>query len=225
MRSRALKELKVLLVEDEENLSRLLKEAIGDAFYSFGTAREGREGLELYKKIKPDIVITDIMMPNMSGLEMAKEIRKTSRDIPIIILSAFSEKEKLLGAIDIGVTKYFLKPFDADDLLDYIESIAPGLGKKRAKLCEGFVFNYKTGSLYKDDRYVALTKNEIKFITMMLDGKHTVVDDTTIKEALWGSDASDERLRTFVKRFRAKTSKSLIKNIKGAGYRLSFNES
>ena len=224
MRSRALKELKVLLVEDEENLSRLLKEAIGDAFYSFSPAFDGKEGLELYKKIKPDIVITDIMMPKMSGLDMSKEIRKTNAEIPIIILSAFSEKEKLFSAIDIGITKYFLKPFDADEVLDYIESIAPRLGKKRVKLYDGFVFNAKTCSLYKDDRYVALSKNEVKFITMMLGSKNAVVDDATIKEALWGTDASDERLRTFVRRFRAKTAKNLIKNVKGVGYRLSFNE-
>ena len=114
MKNRALKDLKVLLVEDEESISRLLKEAVADSFYTFLIAKDGLEGIALFKKLKPDIVITDIMMPRMSGLEMAQELRKINPDIHIIVLSAFSEKEKLLSAIDIGINKYFLKPFDTD---------------------------------------------------------------------------------------------------------------
>ncbi len=224
MKNRTLKEIKILLVEDEENLARLLKDAIGDNFYSFTIAKDGVEGVELFKKIKPDIVITDIMMPRLSGLDMAKELKKINPSIPIIILSAFSEKEKLFGAIDVGVTKYFLKPFDTDELLEYIGTIAPKLANKLIKLTDGYVFNKTTSSLYKNDRYIALTKNDIKFLSLLLDSKNRAIDDATIKESLWGADASDERVRTFIKRFREKTSKQLIKNIKGFGYQLSFSE-
>jgi len=86
-------------------LQGFLKEAIGDSFHSFTIAKDGVEGMELFRKIKPDIVITDIMMPHKTGLEMAKEIREVNTSIPIIVLSAFSEKEKLFGAIDAGVSK------------------------------------------------------------------------------------------------------------------------
>ena len=120
MSNKILKGLKVLLVEDEDKLASLLKNAIGDSFYSFTIAKDGQEGLEKFLSITPDIIITDIMMPNLTGLEMAKEIRKVDENIPIIILSAFSESDKFLDAIDIGVVKYFIKPFDPDELLDYI---------------------------------------------------------------------------------------------------------
>lgn len=223
MKNRVLKELKILLVEDEENLARLLKEAIGDNFHSFSIAKDGVEGIELFTKIKPDIVITDIMMPRLSGLDMAKRLKQLNSEIPIIVLSAFSEKEKLFSAIDIGITKYFLKPFDTDELLDYIESITPKLGNKLLKLSEGFIFNKTTNSLYKSDRYVALSKNEIKFLSLFMDNKNRIIDDISIKEHLWSADVSDERVRTFIRRLRAKTSKKLIKNIKGVGYQLSFN--
>lgn len=223
MKNRVLKELKILLVEDEENLARLLKEAIGDNFHSFSIAKDGVEGIELFTKIKPDIVITDIMMPRLSGLEMAKLLKQLNSEIPIIVLSAFSEKEKLFSAIDIGITKYFLKPFDTEELLDYIESITPKLGNKLLKLSEGYIFNKTTNSLYKSDRYVALSKNEIKFLSLLMDNKNRVIDDISIKEHLWSADVSDERVRTFIRRLRAKTSKKLIKNVKGIGYQLSFN--
>jgi DNA-binding response OmpR family regulator len=224
MKNRSLKDIKVLFVEDEENLARLLKEAIGDNFHSFILATDGINGIELFKKTKPDIVITDIMMPRLSGLDMAKELKRINPKIPIIILSAFSEKEKLFSAIDIGITKYFLKPFDIDELLDYISSIAPKLSTKLVNLNEGFVFNKTTNSLYKNERFVPLSKNETKFLWLLLDNQNRVVDDSIIKEELWGENVSDERVRTFIRRFRAKTSKKLIKNVKGVGYQLSFSE-
>jgi len=224
MKDRSLKDIKVLFVEDEENLARLLKEAIGDNFHSFILATDGINGIELFKKTKPDIVITDIMMPRLSGLDMAKELKRINPKIPIIILSAFSEKEKLFSAIDIGITKYFLKPFDIDELLDYISSIAPRLSTKLVNLNEGFVFNKTTNSLYKNERFVPLSKNETKFLWLLLDNQNRVVDDSIIKEELWGENVSDERVRTFIRRFRAKTSKKLIKNVKGVGYQLSFSE-
>jgi len=223
MKSKVLKDLKVLLVEDEENLARLLKGAIGDYFHSFIVAKDGVEGKELFLKIKPDIVITDIEMPHLSGLDMAKELKSINSDVPIIILSAFSEKEKLFSAIDVGVTKYFLKPFDPDELLDYINSIATTLGTKRIKLNEGFIFNTTTNSLYKNDRFVPLSKNEVKFFCLLLANKETIIDDKTIKDKLWGEEVSDERVRTFIRRIRVKTSKKLIKNVKGLGYQASFS--
>lgn len=221
MKNKALKELKVLLVEDEENLARLLKGAIGDNFHSFTIAKDGEEGRDLFVKINPDIVITDIEMPRLSGLDMAEELKQINPQIPIIILSAFSEKEKLFNAIDVGVTKYFLKPFDPDELLEYISSISSRLVSKSVKLNEGFVFNKTTNSLYKKDKFVPLSKNEIKFLTLLLKNENGIVDDTSIKESLWAGDVSDERLRTFIRRLRTKTSKKLIENVKGFGYKIA----
>ncbi|XPV53876.1 MAG: response regulator transcription factor [Halarcobacter ebronensis] len=110
------------MCEDEENISKLLKSAISEYFYSYTVAKDGVEGLEKFKKISPDIVITDIMMPNLDGLDMTKQIKQINEDIPIIVLSAFSEKEKLLKAIDVGISKYFIKPFDPEELLEYLTS-------------------------------------------------------------------------------------------------------
>ena len=225
MRNKILKELKVLLVEDEEKLSSLLKNAIGDSFYSFSVANNGEEGLEKFLSISPDIVITDIMMPKMTGLEMAKKIRTTHSNVPIIILSAFSETDKFLGAIDIGVVKYFIKPFDPDELLEYIESLGKTLESKVIVFSDGFVFNKTKKSLYKDARFVKLSKKEIRFFELLLNNmedENKIVSDIKIKKDLWENEnASDERLRTFIRRLRAKTSKGLVQNIKGEGYFLN----
>jgi len=222
MRNKILKKLKVLLVEDERNLASLLKNAIGDNFYSFSVANDGEEGLKKFLQISPDIVITDIMMPKMTGLEMAEAIRGVNSKIPIIILSAYSEADKFLNAIDIGVVKYFIKPFDPDDLLDYINSIDEKFESKLILLQDNFSFNLNTNSLYRNDRYIALSKKESKFIELLLHSDEYLVDDEKIKSCLWeDEEVSDERLRTFIRRLRIKTSKELVPNVKGLGYKIS----
>jgi len=223
MKSRFLKSLKVLLVEDEEKLALLLKRAIGESFYSFLVAKDGVEGLEIYKKISPDIVITDIMMPNKTGLEMAKEIKKLDPKSNIIILSAYSEVDKLLGAIDVGVMKYFIKPFDPDEVLEYIASLEESIGEQFIEVYGEFRFNKTTKGLYKNNRYVPLSKKEVAFLEMLLKEYETITYKQ-IKKELWDEDVSDERVRTFIKRFREKTSKDILQNIKGRGYRLSPND-
>lgn len=225
MSSKILKGLKVLLVEDEDKLASLLKNAIGDSFYSFFMAKDGKEGLDKFMQLTPDIIISDIMMPNLTGLEMAKEIRKIDANIPIIILSAFSESDKFLDAIDVGVVKYFIKPFDPDELLDYIESIGEKLGSRLINLSNGFSFNLTTKGLYKNGRYISLSKNESKFVQLLLENyidEKNILDDETIKKSLWeNEEVSSTRLRTFIRRLRAKTSKDLVLNIKGQGYQIN----
>ena len=213
----------MLLVEDEEKLSRLLKNAIGDNFANFYVANDGEEGLVLFKEKSPDIVITDIMMPKIDGLSMAKEIKAHDSSKPIIILSAFSDTQKLLGAIDLGVIKYFIKPFDPDELLHYISSLEHTFSDKKLQLRDGYIYNKAKKALYKKSRYVALTQKEKDFLELLVEYAENeiyIVKDSVIKESLWDNDVTDDRLRTFIRRFRSKTSKELVKNIKSEGYQI-----
>ncbi|RXK15030.1 DNA-binding response regulator [Malaciobacter mytili LMG 24559] len=213
----------MLLVEDETNIAKLLKSAIGEYFYSFTIAKDGKEGLEKFKKIKPDIIITDIMMPKLDGLSMTKQIREENEEIPVIVLSAFSEKEKLLKAIDIGITKYFIKPFDPEELLEYLKELSDKLDKKRVfNLSKNLIFDKNKNNLFSEEKIINLTKREKEFLRLLIDNYPNVVDVEKIKTTLWeNEEVTDERLRTFIKRFRNKTSKILIKNISGQGYLIS----
>jgi len=222
MRNRFLKELKVLLVEDEKRVATLFKNAIGENFKKFYVAKDGLNGLEKFKKLNPDIVITDINMPALSGLEMAKKIRDIDKEIPIIILSAYSETDKFLKAIDIGVVKYFIKPYDPDELLDYIDSIEEKFKDKIVMLKDGFSFNKSSKNLYKNYKYIPLSQRESEFMQLLLENHEIITDNQTLKEKLWDDEVSDERLRTFIRRFREKTSKNLILNVKGQGYKITL---
>lgn len=218
-----LKTLKILIVEDEKRIAQLLKDAISDSFFSVVIAKDGNEGLKKFKTYKPDIIITDIMMPFCDGLEMTQKIKEVDELIPIIVLSAHSEKEKLLKAIDLGINKYFIKPFDPEELIEHIIKIVPKLNKqKQVNLKDGFIFDNNSMSLYKESILVTLTKREKEFLYLLIKNKNSIVSSDTIKESLWDEEVNDERLRTFIKRLRLKTSKSIVENISAQGYLISI---
>ena len=217
-----LKTLKILIVEDEIRLAQLLKEAIYNSFFSIVIAKDGNEGLKKFKTFKPDIIITDIMMPFCDGLEMTQKIKEFDENIPIIVLSAHSDKEKLLKAIDLGISKYFIKPFDPEEVIEHINKIAPKLKKqKQVILKDDFIFDNNTLTLYKNSSFVILSKREKEFLHLLIRHKNTLVSTQEIKKTLWSEEVYDETLRTFIKRFRLKTSKNIIENISGQGYLIS----
>lgn len=126
-----LKKYTILYVEDDkmvnEELSFFLKKIVGTVY----TAFNGKEGLSAYKKYKPDAVVTDIKMPIMSGLEMAKNIKEIDNDVPIIVTTAFDEQEYLLNSVDIGIDEYVLKPINPFTLLDSIINSLNTLKRKK----------------------------------------------------------------------------------------------
>ena len=218
------KNLTLLYVEDEDKIRNLLKSAIKHKFKEVITAGNGDEGFKKYKKYQPDIIVSDILMPVCDGLEMSKHIRAISKDVPIILFSAFSEKEKLLSAIDIGIDKYLIKPVDIDELLETIEDIVT---KKLSidniiKLNDRYSFNKTKHILYKDKVSIKLTKKELSFISLLIDNLDSYVSHENLKKNVWNnSKVNDAAVRTFIKRIRTKTDKEFIENISGLGYKIN----
>jgi DNA-binding response OmpR family regulator len=216
--------LTVLFVEDEKELRNALEGAIGDEFAKFVVARDGDDGLKKFKKYKPDIVITDILMPIRDGLEMAKDIKHISRETPIIVLSAFSEKERLLKAIDVGIDKYLIKPIDPDELMLTINYIADELLSldKVVELGSGYQFDKNRKVLVQDGKTIALTKKELLFISILVRNLGVFVLHEEIKKYVWtNKNVTDAAIRTFIKRVREKTGKEFIKNVPGLGYKIN----
>ncbi len=216
--------LTVLFVEDEKELRNALEGAIGDEFAKFIIARDGDDGLKKFKKFKPDIVITDILMPICDGLEMAREIKHISRETPIIVLSAFSEKERLLKAIDVGIDKYLIKPIDPDELMLTVNYIADELLSldKVVELGSGYQFDKNRKVLVKEGNTISLTKKELLFISILVRNLGVFVLHEEIKKHVWtNKNVTDAAIRTFIKRVREKTGKEFIKNVPGLGYKIN----
>jgi DNA-binding response OmpR family regulator len=220
-----LKKLSVLYVEDEVEIRKSLAAAIEDEFAKFITAGDGSEGLKKFKKFKPDIVITDILMPIKDGLDMTREIKEISKETVVIVLSAFSEKEKLLGAIDAGVDKYLIKPVYPDDLLSLITNIAVSklAMSNMVELGRGYEFDKNKKELIKNGQKVDLTRKEMLFISFLVGHAGTFALHEDIKRSVWAhKKVNDAAIRTFVKRIREKTDKDFIKNVPALGYKISI---
>jgi len=218
-----LEKLRILYVEDEEKIARLMQEALERHFQSFWRAADGEEGLRLFHREHPDLVITDITMPRMDGLAMSRAIHEESPQTPIIVVSAYSDKEKLLGAIDAGIVKYFIKPFDPEELLEFLESLVARQGAlhPRIPLLPEWYYDRHEGILYHREEPLHLSQRERRFLEALLDAPGRLLQSSAIKALLWPSETTtDDAVRVFINRFRQKTHKELIRNRPGLGYYL-----
>ncbi|HEF6132142.1 TPA: response regulator transcription factor [Campylobacter jejuni] len=225
--SQECKELIILVVEDEIKTRESLINVLSERFSKVIGAQNGDEGLKKFKKFKPDLVITDIAMPIMDGLDMAREIKEISDDVPIVVLSAYSEKERLLRSINIGIDKYLIKPIDIEELfkvLDYLigEKIEANM---LVKISEEYQFNKTKRTLIYNGEEIVLTKKELAFISLLLKQPGALVLHEDIKKNVWiGEHVSDTAVRTFIKRVRDKVGEDFIKNVPSLGYKININK-
>ncbi|EPZ5578461.1 butyrate response regulator transcription factor BumR [Campylobacter jejuni] len=225
--SQECKELIILVVEDEVKARESMINILSERFSKVIGAQNGDEGLKKFKKFKPDLVITDIAMPIMDGLDMAREIKEISDDVPIVVLSAYSEKERLLRSIDIGIDKYLIKPVDIEELfkvLDYLigEKIEANM---LVKISEEYQFNKTKRTLIYSGGEIVLTKKELAFISLLLKQPGALVLHEDIKKNVWiGEHVSDTAVRTFIKRVRDKVGEDFIKNMPSLGYKININK-
>ena len=221
--NKILKNLTVLLVEDDSDSKKIMHDVLSDNFEKVFTAQNGDEGLKKFKKYNPNMVITDVFMPISDGLDMTRYIKEISKDTPVIVLSAHSEKETLLKAIDVGVDKYLIKPIMADDLLKTIENVAKNKIETSniIQVANGYSFNKIKRVLIRDGVEISLTKKELAFISLLIKRLGTLVLHDEIKSVVWvGESVTEAAIRTFVKRVRDKVGNSFIKNVPGLGYKI-----
>ena len=221
--NKILKNLTVLLVEDDSDSKKIMHDVLSDNFEKVFTAQNGDEGLKKFKKYNPNMVITDVFMPISDGLDMTRYIKEISKDTPVIVLSAHSEKETLLKAIDVGVDKYLIKPIMADDLLKTIENVAKSKIETAniIQVANGYSFNKIKRVLIRDGVEISLTKKELAFISRLIKRLGTLVLHDEIKSVVWvGESVTEAAIRTFVKRVRDKVGNNFIKNVPGLGYKI-----
>lgn len=143
MQENTLKEMKVLYVEDDqstaEELSQFLKRRVGKVYL----ANDGQQGLELFEEHRPDIIIADLFLPKIGGIEMVKAIRQKGFKTPVIITSAVSDSNVILSAVDAGILKYLLKPIRTTELLKELTELAEKLSETASRSSDYFFPNKK----------------------------------------------------------------------------------
>jgi len=227
-----MKKLKLLYAEDERKIRKdfiIYIESMYD--FTIYEADDGEEALELFKKYRPEIVLTDISMPRMSGLTLAKEIRKISKHTKIIILSAHSEQEKLMEAFDSNVVNYLIKPINRKKLRESIdtaiETLSPSKKETKSLICfaKGVTFNITTQEYVNKSNPVHLSKSESDLLTFLCQNQHISLSADDIFLHIWDDfdrEFSGDSVRTLVKKLRKKLPEGILKNIYGGYYKIEI---
>lgn len=212
----------ILIIEDEQALNENLEEYMNLHFENVYCAFNGEEGLELYNKYKPDVIITDIHMPKLDGLSLVEKIRKTDKNIKIIILSAFTEKEKLFKAIELQLVTYLVKPFSVKDVEAAISTVKKQIKVKNIhQLSPKYSFNMQTLQLFDQEHEIALTKYEKKFLNLLLQKQNICVSHNDILLYVYDLKESNQNaLASMVKRLRKKMDDNIIITCYKEGYKI-----
>lgn len=220
----SLKNLKILYIDDEEYIREDAVEYLEFYCDNVYEACDGLDGFRKYEELKPDIIITDIKMPELNGIEMIKKIRQDDKTTKIIIATAHLETSYLIEAIELGLIKYLVKPIMEDTLLPVLESCTEGIIQNSSifDIYGGYKFDLLNQTLFLDRNQIALTKKELLFLDLLIKNSNRAVKYDEFSNYVWDGYASDDALRAIVRELRKKMSKQSIKNISGIGYQINL---
>ncbi|NML36226.1 response regulator transcription factor [Chitinophaga sp. G-6-1-13] len=226
---------KVLLIEDEWQLGQIVKDSLETRGFEMLYAEDGKEGLRLYQQERPDVVVLDIMMPNMDGFTVTAEIRKQDKFTPIIFLTAKSQTADVVKGFELGGNDYLKKPFSMDELIVRIKALLKRFSDHPAvkEMEEGsvvigqYIFNYAKQTLTRNNTTEFLSHREAEILRRLYDNKNEVMERKAVLLDLWGDDnffnaRSMDVFITKLRRYLKDDSRVQIVNIRGVGYKLIF---
>jgi two-component system, OmpR family, KDP operon response regulator KdpE len=201
---------KILVVDDEAQIARVLKTTLSARGYSVRTASDGDDAVQVMKAWTPDLVITDLRMPNMDGVELCRHLRAKS-GIPIIVLSVRSEERAKVEALDAGADDYVTKPFSVDELLARVRAaLRRGLAAQQPESdvieVGHFRIDTQAHSVQVKGREVRLTPKEFDILSYLARHPERVVTHRALLAAVWGGTNTEqpEYLRVFIGHLRKK---------------------
>jgi len=219
-----LKNFTILYVEDEEMVRKNAVEFLQRICKRVLEAKNGKEAIKVWSEEKPDIIITDINMPRLNGLDMAAYIRAQDKNVQIIVATAHSDTEYLLRAVELQLVKYIIKPITKDKLLHALNmsiELIEDKSKFNLQLSDSCSYNAYEKSVSKDGVEIKLTKNETLFLDLLAHHNSRVVNYEEIEDAIWAYEGmSQDAIRSLVRGLRKKIPEGSVENVSGIGYKL-----
>lgn len=219
-----LKTLTVLYAEDEEGIRKNIADSLSYYVKEVIEASNGQEAYEMYDQARPDIILTDIHMPILDGIEFVKKVRQEDSQTPVVMITAHTDKKYLLDAVELKMEKYIVKPVDIDALFDVLEKCVEQLHLNRQVVLnvdDKYSYDYDKKELNYSNEPILLNKKEMLFIELLISNQNRVVTYEELQEYVWGDDImTDSALRSLVRNLRKKLPTDMIYNLSGVGYRL-----
>ncbi len=218
--------MRVLIIEDELDLQNVLKKRLRAEHYSVDTCSDGKEALDYITITSYDIIILDIMLPGLNGLQILQEMRKQNNQTPVLLLTAKDSIEDRVKGLDLGADDYVVKPFSFDELLARLRVLTRrqvGSVTNQFEL-EDLVVDCNTHTVTRGNKKIELSSKEFALLEYMIRNKGLVLSREKIEQHVWnydydgGSNIIDVYIRYLRKKIDSGFDKKLIHTVRGAGY-------
>ncbi len=225
-----IKNLTLLYIEDDPEIQGYLAEFLGRYTLNIHLAQSAEKGKELYEKVHPDIILLDINLPGKSGIDFARELRTHDHSTRIIVSTAYTDKEFLITAVELELTRYLVKPVTSVELVEALSKAADEYtckyqSQKILDLGEGFSYDHTTKALLRDGSVITLRRKEMQLLEFFIDNANKILSYEALQYEVWSESAmSKDALRAQIRNIRQKSHPKIINNVTAIGYKLYTEE-
>jgi DNA-binding response OmpR family regulator len=223
--------MQILVIEDEPRLARLIAQTLSEEGHQVVVAHDGREGYAYAGTAHFDVIVLDVMLPAMDGITLARELRKSRNQTPILMLTGRDAPADIVKGLDAGADDYLTKPFSMEVFLARVRSVSRRGSIPRGVVLEIADLHLNTASreVTRDGRVVSLTPREYTLLELLMRNAGRVVSRDAILEAVWGfgSDVTANTVEVFMRLLRLKVDtqeRKLIHTVRGFGYLMKGGE-
>ena len=216
--------LKALVVDDEPSIVDFIKLGLGYEGFEVKSARDGMTGLHLAQEFNPDVIVLDVMLPGMDGMEVCQRIRAQS-DAGIVMLTARDELQDRIQGLDRGADDYVVKPFRFEELIARIRAVLRRRGTTRQEILQvgDLTLDQNTREVHRGERLIELTPREYDLLKLFMFNHRQVLSKDSILERVWGYDFEGDAniVEVYVRYLREKLGDippKLIQTVRGVGY-------
>ncbi|MBS4178475.1 response regulator transcription factor [Lederbergia citrea] len=225
-------QLKILIIEDEEKIARVLELELTYEGYVIGKAMDGLDGLRMFREQEWNLILLDIMLPGLSGIELLRRIRSSNSSIPVILLTAKDSVEDKVSGLDLGANDYITKPFQIEELLARVRT-SLRLNKHHGNTADNdqallqfsdLKLSETTREVFRGEDLIELTPREFDLLAYLLKNARHVLNREQILNGVWGYDYYGDTnvVDVYIRYLRNKIDKpydtSLIHTVRGVGY-------
>ena len=216
----------LLYVEDEAPIRMVTKMFLAPYFTEIFEAQDGIEAFQIYEEEQPHMIITDIEMPHLNGLELCRKIRKQDKQTPIIITTAYTSVDYLLEAVSLNLIKYLGKPLKEEEIIEALNNSFELLESKNPsiiQLTSELYYDTLNQSLSKTDKIISLSQYQSMLLDILIKNKNRIVSYAEIENEIWYDKVmTADSLRTLVRKTRKLVGKEVIENISKTGYKINL---
>jgi DNA-binding response OmpR family regulator len=223
--------MRVLIVEDQPNVSNYVKRALEEQGYAVDLARTGREALDWAEAVEFDLIVLDILLPEMDGIAVCRRLRSQGNQAAILMLTARDTVDDRVTGLDAGADDYLVKPFEIKELLARLRALArrrigPGRSRNLLQVAD-LTMDTRTRRVWRGNTLIDLTNKEYAVLACLMREPERILTRTEIAESVWNYDVYNQSnvVDVYIRNLRRKIDdpfdQKLIHTVRGAGYRLS----